>query len=74
MNWERGFKRVWYFILGLIWIITIISSAESGGAGEVGQNVAYLMLFSIGWQLFGASILWVARGFRKDEQKQSGSS
>lgn len=73
MNWSRGFKRVWYFILGLIWIGTIANSASSGPA-VMGEYIVYLLFFSVGWQLFGAALLWVARGFSKDTSKQSSNS
>ena len=72
MNWSRGFKRVWYFILGLIWLVAAVSSIGSSPA-LIGEGVVYLLLFSVFWQLFGAAILWVARGFSKDTPQQDSS-
>lgn len=68
MNWERGFKRAWYFVLGLIWLVTLFFAALQGPA-QIGESVVGLLLFTLGWQLFGGALLWVARGFRRDDQK-----
>lgn len=67
MNWERGFKRVWYFMLGLVWAGWIFASVIGHTtAAKVGEELVYMLVFSVGWQLFGAALLWVARGFSKD--------
>lgn len=74
MNWSRGFKRVWYFILGIIWILALFTQGASYGPAAVGEATVYLLVFSLFWQLFGAAILWVARGFRKDAPQPGGDS
>lgn len=65
MNWSRGFKRIWYFLLGAIWLFVLFLMGMEGPA-QLGQAVVYLLLFTIGWQLLGAAILWVCRGFKRE--------
>lgn len=64
LNWARGFKRIWYFILGLVWLVTVMAGIEKGAA-QLGEYIAYLLVFSLGWLLLGAALMWVARGFSK---------
>lgn len=66
MNWERGFKRTWYFLLALVWISIGAFTLAFASAGEVGRVMTGLLLFSLFWLLLGGAILWVIRGFRKD--------
>jgi len=63
MNWSRGFKRVWYFILGLIWIAALAAAALDN-AVKLGQTIAFMLMFSLAWLAFGAALSWVARGFK----------
>ena len=63
MNWSRGFKRIWYVLLGMVWIGTLAN--EWGSASLIGRDIAYLLLFTLGWLIVGAVILWIARGFKR---------
>lgn len=70
MNYERGLKRVWYLILGIICIFVEWLAFVDGGAFKMGETLVYLLVFALVWQLIGAVLLWVVRGFRKDAPQQ----
>lgn len=69
MNIERGAKRAAYFFLGIIWVLVLLIAAVESGAYGVGRSMVYLLIFTLCYQLFGAAVAWVYRGFKSDQTK-----
>lgn len=62
VNWKRGIKRAHYFVLAIIWIITIAINSSSGAA-SVGESIVYLLIFTLGYMAFFRAVEWVVAGF-----------
>lgn len=63
MNIGTGAKRLAYFFLAIIWVSTIALNFRFGAAA-VGEAIAYLLVFTAVYMIFGAGVAWVYRGFR----------
>lgn len=69
MNWQRGFKRVWYFLLGCIWaVFAIFAIIEGAAPAQLGSLAAALTMFSLAWIIVGGILVWVAKGFTRDQK------
>lgn len=76
MNRETKFKRAWYFILVAIWVVGCLWGMLEAGAAGFGRMIAYLLFFTLFWQLLGGTLVWVGRRLsrgnpptQKQEQK-----
>lgn len=67
MNWDRGLKRVAYFLIGFVWLATLAFVA-SDGPFVIGQTIAYLLFFTLAFILLYAAVRWVVRGFLPPER------
>lgn len=71
MNWGRGFKRLAYFGLGLIWFgFAAIHWIDKSGPAEIGESLVYMLFFTLAYMLFFAAVAWVARGFFDNRQEE----
>lgn len=63
MNWSRGLYRVWYLVLIIIGLVTLVALIQRPSQAvetlQLGASMGAFVFFA------GLAIRWVVRGFRK---------
>lgn len=62
INWSRGFRRLSYGILIVVWLV-VLTLAVVEGPASIGKAIPGLLIFSALFMLAWNGVAWVVRGF-----------
>lgn len=63
ISWGSGFKRLSRGFLLACWAVFLAIHVADGRAAIFGENLVYMLVFTVGYMLFCMLVAWIARGF-----------